>query len=306
MNADDEAVARRAMSDIEASTCIRFKEREGESAYIRMSRACKHITGECIDSSASCNAEECFQGGWVQGGLGKKHPSMLFIGNTSVHISSQGDIGLLTHEILHSLGVEHTQRRPDRDAYINIKEDNIDCPYQYSKCPTCLTYNTTYDCQSVMHYRDYHCMNGGLAMTPAPGNTGCDLRSPANVLTKADIELLNKMYQCKKECCGSLNIVGYYWVDGEYVKTEELHNDKAVYKHTGDRFPYGGWCIFFGGHWKIDFCDWMKVSDESRGYIWSNVNSNCPGDIGSQWRYYSWSGDSGSGPVDTRIKVDCI
>merc|ERR1711909_57960 len=62
MNPDDRAVARRAMSDIEESTCIRFKEREGESAYIRMSRACKQSTGECIDSSASstlCNPIEC-------------------------------------------------------------------------------------------------------------------------------------------------------------------------------------------------------------------------------------------------------
>merc|ERR1711909_201811 len=84
MNPDDRAVARRAMSDIEESTCIRFKEREGESAYIRMSRACKQSTGECIDSSASstlCNPIECFGGGWVQGGgLGQGYPSQLFIG----------------------------------------------------------------------------------------------------------------------------------------------------------------------------------------------------------------------------------
>ena len=64
MNADDEAVARRAMSDIEQSTCIRFKEREGESAYIRMSRACEQSTGECIDSSAERSL--CNGGGWVQ------------------------------------------------------------------------------------------------------------------------------------------------------------------------------------------------------------------------------------------------
>merc|ERR1711909_59081 len=413
MNPDDRAVARRAMSDIEESTCIRFKEREGESAYIRISRACKESTGECIDSSAtpsSCNPNECFEGGWVQSGLGQKYPSQLFIGKTTLSISDQGSIGLFIHEILHSLGVEHTQRRPDRDIYIDVKDGNIEREgkEQYDICPTCLTYDTPYDCMSVMHYRDWgYSKNRAPTMIPAPGNTDCDLRSPANVLTSADIELLNSMYQCRSGCCGSLVIAGKYFANGNYIKTNELHNNKPVYKHSDGKWcvfyggfwkieacdwleisdhtqgygwsrinaecpehigshwryyksgggefpidpsivvkrdegccdslnvvgkyfangeykktskqhngrpvykytgggPYGGWCIFFGGHWKIDFCNSLTDGDRSQGYGWSNLNAVCPGNIGPQWRYYSWSGGSGSGPVDTGIEVECM
>ena len=121
-------VAIRAMSDIEDGTCIRFKERDNEAHYIRMSRACNKDTGKCIDSTAissMCNQTECFQGGWVQGGVGRKSSSGLFIGKSSVHISSQINTGFITHEVLHSLGVEHTQRRPDRNESIDVDDDNL-------------------------------------------------------------------------------------------------------------------------------------------------------------------------------------
>ena len=192
-----------------------------------MSRACEQSTGECIDSSADrslCNANTCFVGGWVQGGLGQRSPSQLFIGRTTLSISDQGSIGFFTHEILHSLGVEHTQRRPDRDEYIDVKEENIEPEgrVQYTKCPTCLTYNTRYDCMSVMHYRDWGFSRnypGEPTMIPASGNTNCDLRSPARVLTSADKELLNRMYQCRSGCCGSLVLAGKYFANENYIKT---------------------------------------------------------------------------------------
>ena len=123
MLADDVEVARRAMSDIEDATCIRFKERDNEADYIR-----NKDTGKCIDSTAissMCNQTECFQGGWVQGGVGRKSSSGLFIGKSSVHISSQINTGFITHEVLHSLGVEHTQRRPDRNESIDVDDDNL-------------------------------------------------------------------------------------------------------------------------------------------------------------------------------------
>jgi len=106
-------------------------------------------------------------------------------------------------------------------------------------------------------------------------------------------------------CCESLNVEGKYG-HGEYKKTSEKHNGRPIYKHTGNRSP--GWCIFFGGHWKIDTCDFLDKAngDWSQGYGWSNVNAMCPGNIGPQWRYYSWSGGSGSGLVDVSIKVECM
>ena len=101
-------------------------------------------------------------------------------------------------------------------------------------------------------------------------------------------------------CCDALNVVGRYFANGRYVKTSEQHNGSPVYKHTSKE-----WVIFYGGHWKIEHYDWLGRSDNSRGFGWSNVAAVCPGTIGPQWRYYSWSGGSGSGPVDTGITVTC-
>merc|ERR1712215_223625 len=104
--------------------------------------------------------------------------------------------------------------------------------------------------------------------------------------------------QCNQTgCCDSLKVVGKYFANGEYRKTQKQHSGRPVYK-------YFGWCIFFGGHWKIETCNFLTEGDESRGYGWSNLNAVCPGNIGPQWRYYS--GGSGNGPVDTGIEVECM
>ena len=126
MDSDDEQVARKAMKDIEASTCIRFKERTDEKYYVRMSRVCNPITGVCTDETAAASKcrnrkKGCFPGGWVSGGsMGESSPSELFIGKVEMKVTSQRSVRLFIHEILHSLGVHHTQRRHDRDQFIKI------------------------------------------------------------------------------------------------------------------------------------------------------------------------------------------
>ena len=48
---------------------------------------------------------------------------ILFMPNTNSH---QGDsTGTLAHELLHVLGMQHEQERPDRDQHIEIHWDKI-------------------------------------------------------------------------------------------------------------------------------------------------------------------------------------
>ena len=87
------------------------------------------------------------------------------------------------------------------------------------------------------------------------------------------------------ECCDNI-VVSLKWTDssGRYTKIAKKHNGKAVYKHTGGLF-----CIFFGGHWKIEACDWLEKGDNSQGLAFSKVlGATCPDDIGPQWRYFKW------------------
>ena len=95
-------------------------------------------------------------------------------------------------------------------------------------------------------------------MTPKAENTDCDLHGEARILTSADKELLNKMYQCKQGCCGSLSVSGN--ANGIYRKTHQLHNNQPVFKHAQDK-----WCIFMADFGKLRACHWLHTGDNSQG-----------------------------------------
>jgi len=109
-------------------------------------------------------------------------------------------------------------------------------------------------------------------------------------------------------CCAEINVQGKYFSNWMFIKQKSLYNNKAVYRSIDESY-----CIFHGGqhihggHWKIDSCDFVdKKENWSQGYGWSKIEAACPEDIGTNWRYYSWSSaGSGSGPVDPSISVNC-
>ena len=109
-------------------------------------------------------------------------------------------------------------------------------------------------------------------------------------------------------CCDELRVEGSYFSSGKYRKQENDYNNKAWYKHESKN-----WCIFhggediYGGHWKVDVCGFVETEKNwSRGYGWSEIEAECPGDIGANWRYYSWSSaGSWTGPVDPSIVINC-
>ena len=63
----------------------------------------------------------------------------------------------IEHEFLHSLGIDHTQSRSDRDEFITIIWNNIDGGYNNlnfeKQTSGWSTFELPYDYHSVMHYR---------------------------------------------------------------------------------------------------------------------------------------------------------
>jgi len=152
----------------------------------------------------------CFGGAYAW--YGSDSPQNFGISKTTLTDDNQGDIGLVVHELLHNLGIGHTQKRQDASEYVEIKWNNINkaSHSQYQACVEandrrCSRYNhydVEYDCSSIMHYRDYFFITsearaaGGKTMIAKKAN--CDLGGYRSTLSVTDIAMLNKMY-CKNK-----------------------------------------------------------------------------------------------------------
>ena len=223
----------KAMKKIEAETCIRFERiknpvpgrkwlailTEGrESAcyinYIKQNLLDKEIgnLGKVFGDRPNGWDGECFGGAYASW-LGSGSPTFMVASGIDLR-DDESMVGLFVHELLHNLGVGHTQKRPgkltrsciyyqillvtDRDNYVTVNYNNIETGSwsQYEKCvgTQCQTFGTPYDCQSIMHYRDRFFGNGkGKTMSPKnPSN--CDLGGYMTQLTASDITLLKVLY----------------------------------------------------------------------------------------------------------------
>ena len=121
-------------------------------------------------------------------------------------------MGIVTHELLHNMGMLHTHTRLDRGQHVHVNYLNVlpDKWIDYSWNPLQFLLDTEYDCDSIMHYRDTS-FNIGNSITlevnehptqdqynlfQAVDPSRCRLRSRSNRPTSADIDLINKLYNC--------------------------------------------------------------------------------------------------------------
>merc|ERR1719427_1085350 len=218
------------MKQIEDKTCIKFNkvkpvkdqpwlfvsrdaranDKACQRAYVKSTYVGKDVAGlgDIYKRFGWVTTGACFGGAYAW--YGSDSPQNFGISKTTLTDDNQGDIGLVVHELLHNLGVGHTQKRQDASRHIYIDWGNIQTGShgQYKPCiesedRTCSRYNdygTPYDCMSIMHYRDTFFLtreagNRG-AKTMTAKRPSCDLKSHANRLSQAEIDILTKMY-CK-------------------------------------------------------------------------------------------------------------
>ena len=156
-----------------------------------------------------CQRTNCFGGSYACSGTSPKRFVISQVPN--MRKNSQVYIGHVVHELLHALGLGHTQKRQDASENIDIKWENIKPSFRNAfnsslvctdandkRCSQYNTYGTDYDCMSIMHYRDRHfrtqeaIASGGKTMVAK--KEGCDLSSRNNHLTDSDVAILNQMY----------------------------------------------------------------------------------------------------------------
>ena len=70
-------------------------------------------------------------------------------------------------------------------------------------------------------------------------------------------------------CSDVLSVRGKHFANGNYEKAPKLHNNRVWYSEAS-----GKWCIFFGQHWQVDNCDFVRDNQNTyQGYGWSKSNA---------------------------------
>jgi len=169
-NAAAKAAVTAAIADYQKYSCVRYVPRTNEKDYVQY----------IVDDG-------CYS---YVGRSGGKQP--ISIGHGCEYK------GIAIHEMLHTVGFFHEQSRTDRDDHITIDFDSVEAGMnlQFQKITKDeeITYGTSYDYESVMHYgRKAFSKNGKDTITPKDPNAKIGQRQG---FSETDLEKLNKHYDC--------------------------------------------------------------------------------------------------------------
>ncbi|TRY77774.1 hypothetical protein TCAL_07850 [Tigriopus californicus] len=154
-SSNDRAAIAKAIQYLERETCVRFRPTENSNSLPRMDIKAANLGGFCY---AVWNT-----GGGVSATVNLSPNSACTMPRT------------ILHEILHGFSWYHTHKRPDRDAHVKVLWDNVlgSKRDEFSICSGCCckTWDTPYDCDSVMHYaQDQMSSNGKDTLAPVSGS----------------------------------------------------------------------------------------------------------------------------------------
>ena len=160
---------REAMDMVEKNTCVRFNEVHEISSLSRY----VNITNSYGPKKDGCGGCDCITGD-VEWHSNKPNVDMTYTGRFDCDY-----IWLVLHELGHVLGLEHTQRRYDRDDHIIFNEECVSQKdrdlLQFKKFEKnqLNTYNMTYNCNSMMHYPAHWLENEKGCFTMLPKTEKC-------------------------------------------------------------------------------------------------------------------------------------
>jgi hypothetical protein len=165
-----------AIQDFNDYTCVKFVKRTTEANYIKF-----------IDDHDGCYS---YVGNIKRGAQ-----------NLALQYPGCDSKGTAIHELMHAIGFEHEQCRPDRDSYINILTSNVEPSmlnnFDKNDGVTAEKGNTfgfAYDFNSIMHYsNDSFGKNGALTMTRKDGKP---LLVQHMGFSDYDVKKINLYYEC--------------------------------------------------------------------------------------------------------------
>uniref|UniRef100_A0A0K0G0H4 Metalloendopeptidase n=1 Tax=Strongyloides venezuelensis TaxID=75913 RepID=A0A0K0G0H4_STRVS len=170
----------KSMNSIALHTCVKFRERTKEINYLN------------IQSTPS---QGCFSYVGMKGG---KQPLELGTEETTTCFSKR----IVTHELLHAVGLYHEHMRIDRDDYVRIHRENVQegTELQFEKVvgPGVSTYDIPYDYLSIMHYGKHFFAKDNTLVTIEPKDKRyIDLIGSLESPSSSDWLKVCEMYQCE-------------------------------------------------------------------------------------------------------------
>jgi hypothetical protein len=167
-----------AIADIEAKTCIRFKEQ----------------TAGSTPASSFITITSAYSGCYSYVGMKVNGSYELNLQNSGCYY-----VGTVIHELLHALGFYHEHQRYDRDTYITVNLTNVRATSQNQFTVNPLTdtndVGVTYDYQSIMHYGSYAFSSNG-ERTIIPKQSGVTLIEAYDktTMSSSDAQVIQKTY----------------------------------------------------------------------------------------------------------------
>ncbi|GMS87748.1 hypothetical protein PENTCL1PPCAC_9923, partial [Pristionchus entomophagus] len=168
---------RTATEKIAANTCLSFKENATAGSQLQF-----HRGGGCWS--------------YIGNAIAGKQPISID--------SGCGMIGIISHEVFHALGIDHTQNRKDRDAYVSVNvgavaSNNLN---NFAKLGDAQNDNfgVPYDFGSDMHYGAYDFSTNGQAVIVANDADYLSTMGQRKYVTFNDYKMLNTLYMCSENC----------------------------------------------------------------------------------------------------------
>ncbi|XP_077991871.1 blastula protease 10-like [Glandiceps talaboti] len=128
-------------------------------------------------------------------------------------------IGVVLHELGHSLGLWHEHTRPDRDGFVVVNDENImpgeENNFNIKDWSDIDTHDVPYDVSSIMHYGTKAFSANGQTTIDAEDDTVQSSVGKQVGLTHLDHKIVNIMYKCNEHCDNGLQCSngGYVGLD---------------------------------------------------------------------------------------------
>ena len=257
----EQALFSEAMKEIEDKTGIQFIR------YNSKKHANYIVLTDQISGAASSWVGKMRQPGWQRVNL-----------DTAWMGTGDYTVGTAIHELMHALGWQHTQCRPDRDQFVTVNEGNIQDDKKpnfvkqdsdvFEKVQKCRSYN--YD--SIMHYTRYAFSKDGSDTITTKDSGKQDVIGNRDKLTAQDIDEI-KTYYFGNTSCATTDTYDFrqgkdspgadierYWFEGITIDQMKARCD-AYFWCRG--FNSNGWMKF----WLAPENQWSHwTSDPTKGF----------------------------------------